>query len=495
MRQDIRFLLNGKPQQISHMSADMTFLSWLREQPHLCGTKQGCGEGDCGACTVAMGRLDDSGQLLWRPVNTCILFLPMVDGSAIRTVEGLVSADGNLHPVQRAMVTADASQCGFCTPGFVMTLYTAWQNRQGLQQDEINDTLAGNLCRCTGYKSIVNAALTLSSSDSHTSSVEYLGSKDALALAELCTTDDFDKDFCISSDDNSFYAPSEPTTFANFYADNPESVIVAGATDVGLWVTKQHKALGQILWTGRVSEFARIDLAGDQIFVGPAITHQQFVESISNKFPELTELMRRFAAPQVRSSGTVCGNIANASPIGDLPPVLIALGSKVELTRREVVRQLDLEKFFIAYGQTDLADGEFVSGVFVPIDTASYLRCYKISKRFDQDISAVMFAANLDIVDGVITRPRLVFGGMAGTPKRAAKAESVLLERPPDIETFQKAATALLDDFKPLSDMRGSAVYRMATAQNLIVKYGLEFSEGRSVRLAGAGLAKVMERW
>ena len=495
MRQDIRFLLNGKPQQVSHMSADMTFLSWLREQPHLRGTKQGCGEGDCGACTVALGRLDDSGRLVWRPVNTCILFLPMVDGSAIRTVEGLVSTDGSLHPVQRAMVTADASQCGFCTPGFVMTLYTAWQNRQGLQLDEINDTLAGNLCRCTGYRSIVNAALTLSSPDSHTSSVGYSDSKDASALAELCATDDFDKDFCITSDDTSFYAPSEPATFANFYADNPESVIVAGATDVGLWVTKQYKALGQILWTGRVSEFARIDLAGDQLFVGPAITHQQFVESISNNFPELTELMRRFAAPQVRSSGTVCGNIANASPIGDLPPVLIALGSKVELTRKEVVRQLDLEKFFIAYGQTDLADGEFVSGVFVPIDTAPYLRCYKISKRFDQDISAVMLAANLDIVDGFIRQSRLVFGGMAGTPKRAAAAESVLLGGPLDIKTFREAAAVLVDDFKPLSDMRGSAVYRMATAQNLLVKYGLELSEGKSVRLAGAGLTKVMECW
>jgi len=270
---------------------------------------------------------------------------------------------------------------------------------------------------------------------------------------------------------------------------------VAGATDVGLWVTKHYKTLGQILWTGRVSKFDRIDFEGDKLFVRPGVTIQQFVDSISNNFPELTELLRRFAAPQVRSSGTVCGNIANASPIGDLPPVLIALGSKVELTRREVLRQLDLEKFFIAYGHTELADGEFVSGVYVPLDPAPYLRCYKISKRFDQDISAVMLAANLDIVDGVIRRPRLVFGGMAGTPKRADTAESVLLGSSPDIETFKEAAAALVDDFTPLSDMRGSATYRMATAQNLLVKYGLEFSEGKMARLAGAGLATVMERW
>ena len=495
MRQDIRFLLNGKPQRVSHVSADMTLLAWLREYPNLRGTKQGCGEGDCGACTVALGRLDDSGQIAWRPVNACILFLPMVDGSAIRTVEGIAAANGNLHPVQKAMVTADASQCGFCTPGFVMTLYTAWQNRQGLHQDDINDTLAGNLCRCTGYQSIVNAALTLSKPPSQKSSTENSNATDALALAELCAADDFDNDFCLTTGNTSFYAPSEPAAFANFYAENPESVIVAGATDVGLWVTKYYQKLGQILWTGRVSQFNRIDRDGDKLFIGPAITHQQFVDAISNDFPELIELMRRFAAPQVRSSGTVCGNIANASPIGDLPPALIALGSKVELTRNAVVRQLDLEKFFIAYGHTDLADGEFVSGVFISIDPAPYLRCYKISKRFDQDISAVMLAANLDIVDGIIARPRLVFGGMAGTPKRATKAESLLLGSPPDIETFKKAAKVLPDDFKPLSDMRGSAVYRMTTAQNLLVKYGLELSEGKSVRLAGAGLAKVMECW
>ena len=495
MRRDIRFLLNGEPQHVSHMSADMTFLSWLREKPHLRGTKQGCGEGDCGACTVALGRLDDSGRLMWRPVNTCILFLPMVDGSAIRTVEGLVSVDGNLHPVQRAMVTADASQCGFCTPGFVMTLYTAWQNRLGLQEDEINDTLAGNLCRCTGYRSIVNAALTLSTRDNRSSSVEYLDSTDASALAELCASDDFDRDFCISSDDTSFYAPSELATFANFYADNPGSIIVAGATDVGLWVTKQYKTLGQILWTGHVSQFDRIDLDGNKLFIGPAITHQQFAETVSTNIPELTELMRRFAAPQVRSSGTVCGNIANASPIGDLPPVLIALGSKVELTRKEVKRQLDLEEFFVAYGRTDLADGEFVSGIFVSLNPAPYLRCYKISKRFDQDISAVMLAANLEIVDGYIRQSRLVFGGMAGTPKRAAAAEAALLGRPVDIKTFREAATALVNDFKPLSDMRGSAVYRMATAQNLLVKYCLDLSEDKTVRLTGTGLATVMEHW
>ena len=495
MRQDIRFLLNGEPQQVSHLSADMTFLAWLREQPHLRGTKQGCGEGDCGACTVALGRLDDSGQLTWRPVNACILFLPMVDGSAIRTVEGLAATDGNLHPVQKAMINADAAQCGFCTPGFVMTLYTAWQNSQGLQQDDINDTLAGNLCRCTGYKSIVNAALTLSKPENQTPSAEYSDATDALALAELCAADDFDNDICFTSGDTGFYAPSQSATFAHFYADNPESVIVAGATDVGLWVTKHYKSLGQILWTGRVSKFDRIDFEGDRLFVRPAVTLQQFVDSISNNLQELTELMRRFAAPQVRSSGTVCGNIANASPIGDLPPVLIALGSTVELTRRGVLRQLDLEKFFIAYGHTELADGEFVSGVYVPIDPAPYLRCYKISKRFDQDISAVMLAANLDIVDGVIRRPRIVFGGMAGTPKRADTAESVLLGSSPDIETFKEAAAALVDDFTPLSDMRGSATYRMATAQNLLVKYGLEFSQGETARLAGAGLATVMERW
>jgi len=494
MRQDIRFLLNGQPQRVSHAAGDLTLLGWLREQPHLRGTKQGCGEGDCGACTVALGRPDQSGQLVWSPINACILFLPMVDGAAIRTVDGLAAAGGQLHPVQAAMVAADAAQCGFCTPGFVMSLYVAWQNRHGLGQDSIDDTLAGNLCRCTGYRAIVTAALALGVPDAQ-SSADRSDAAEAAALAALCAADDHDDDLAVVQGATSFYAPTTPASFADFYAENPDSVIVAGATDVGLWVTKQHKTLGQMLWTGRVPQFDRLERDGDRLFIGPAVTHQRFADAIAADLPELAELMRRFAAQQVRSSGTICGNIANASPIGDLPPALIALGSVVELTRQGAVRQLDLEDFFIAYGQQDRAAGEFVSGLVMPVGPAPYLRCYKISKRFDQDISAVMLAANMDIVDGVITAPRVAFGGMAAIPKRAAAAEAALIGKPVEMTTFQQAARALVDDFTPLSDMRGSAAYRMATAQNLLVKYGLDLSEGQKFQLAGAGLAAVMERW
>jgi xanthine dehydrogenase small subunit len=494
MRQDIRFLLNGQPQRVSNAAGDQTLLGWLREQPHLRGTKQGCGEGDCGACTVALGRPDESGQLVWSPINACILFLPMVDGAAIRTVDGLAAADGQLHPVQAAMVAADAAQCGFCTPGFVMSLYVAWQNRDGLGQDSIDDTLAGNLCRCTGYRAIVSAALALAAPDVH-SPADRSDAAEAAALAALCAAGDHDDDLVVDQGATGFYAPTTPAAFADFYAENPESVIVAGATDVGLWVTKQHRTLGQMLWTGRVPQFDRMVRDDDRLFIGPAVTHQRFADAIAADLPELAELMRRFAAQQVRSSGTICGNIANASPIGDLPPALIALGSAVELTRQGAVRQLALEDFFIAYGQQDRAAGEFVSGIYMPAQPAPHLRCYKISKRFDQDISAVMLAANVDIVDGVITAPRLAFGGMAAIPKRAAAAEAALIGKPVEMTTFQQAAVALADDFTPLSDMRGSAAYRMATAQNLLVKYGLDLSEGQKFRLAGAGLASVMERW
>ena len=494
MRQDIRFLLNGQPQRVSHAAGDLTLLGWLREQPHLRGTKRGCGEGDCGACTVALGRLDQSGQLVWSPINACILFLPMIDGAAIRTVEGLEAADGQLHPVQEAMVAADAAQCGFCTPGFAMSLFVAWQNRHGLGQDTIDDTLAGNLCRCTGYRAIVTAALALAVSNAQSSN-DRLDTAEAAALADLYAGDDYDDDLFVEQGATGFYAPTATASFADYYAENPDTVIVAGATDVGLWVTKQHKTLSQLLWTGRVSQFNRLERDGDRLFIGPAVTHQRFADAIDADLPELAELMRRFGAQQVRSTGTICGNIANASPIGDLPPALIAIGSVVELTRQGAVRRLDLEDFFIAYGQQDRKSGEFVSGIYMLAEPAPYLRCYKISKRFDQDISAVMLAANLDIVDGVIEAPKLAFGGMAAIPKRAAAAESELTGKPVEIRTFQRAAHALEDDFTPLSDMRGSAAYRMATAQNLLVKYGLDLSEGQKFRLAGAGLADIMERW
>jgi len=494
MRDEIHFVLNGRIQRVAGCAGDITLLQWLREQAHLRGTKEGCAEGDCGACTVTMARPNGDGRLDYRPVNACILFLGMIDRAAIRTVEGLADPDGNLHPVQTAMIKADASQCGFCTPGFIMSLYAAWQNGNGLAPDDIDNTLAGNLCRCTGYRPIVAAAATLDrarKSDIGNSDMAH----DGAMLEALKNMPDSAADLCLGDPSCRFLAPVTRISFAEAYAENSEAIIVGGATDVGLWVTKQHRKLGCMIWTGGVAGFEQIDDDGDMLRINPAVTHQQLLQKIADDAPEIAELLRRFGALQVRSSGTVCGNIANASPIGDLPPVLIAIGSKIELSTGNKSRRFDLENFFLDYAKQDRRAGEFVSAVIMPRGPHPYLRCYKISKRFDQDISAVMLAANIRVRDGVIDHVRLAFGGMAGIPKRAGTAEARLVGKPLDVEHFRDAAAALPDDFTPLSDMRGSAEYRMLSAQNLLMKYGLELVSGKTMRLAGDGLTTGLEGW
>ncbi|MDC0062410.1 xanthine dehydrogenase small subunit [Candidatus Puniceispirillum sp.] len=486
MRTEISFVLNGRIHHSSGCAGDMTLLDWLRDQPHLRGTKQGCGEGDCGACTVSIARPDAKGNLVYRPVNACILFMGMVNGAAIRTVEGLSTCGNQLHPVQAAMVENDASQCGFCTPGFVMTLYTAYQNGSGLGPEEVDDTIAGNLCRCTGYRPIVAAAASLNDTgheNSHNDDLDLL-----LGL-------DSGQDVCCDKDGSQFMVPATSASFAKLYAEHPDATIIGGATDVGLWVTKQHRKLEKMIWTGGVAGFDAINDDGDFIRINPAVTHQQLLSYVAEDLPQCAELLRRFGALQVRSSGTVCGNIANASPIGDLPPVLISLNGAVELTKGVTSRLVKLENFFLDYGKQDRKEGEFVSALLIPKGVKPNLRCYKISKRFDQDISAVMLAANLGIRDGVIEGVRLAFGGMAGIPKCASHAEAALAGNPLDIAHFKKAGAALADDFTPMSDMRGSARYRLLTAQNLLVKYGLELISGKQMRLAGQGLAASLDGW
>jgi len=375
-----------------------------------------------------------------------------------------------------------------------MSLYAAWQNGNGLAPDDIDNTLAGNLCRCTGYRSIVAAAATLDrakNSDMGNPDMEH----DGAMLAALKNMPDGAADLCFGDQSCQFLAPATRASFAEAYAKNSAATIVSGATDIGLWVTKQHRKLGCMIWTGGVAGFGQIDDDGDMLRINPAVTHQQLLQRIADDAPEIAELLRRFGALQVRSSGTVCGNVANASPIGDLPPVLIAIGSQIELSTAHKSRSFDLENFFLEYGKQDRRVGEFVSAVIIPRGPHPYLRCYKISKRFDQDISAVMLAANMRVRDGVIDHVRLAFGGMAGIPKRAQAAEAKLVGKPLDVAYFRDAATALPDDFTPLSDMRGSAEYRMLTAQNLLMKYGLELVSGKSMRLAGDGLTAGLEGW
>ena len=434
-----------------------------------------------------MARLDNKGHMTWRPVNACILFMGMLEGSAVTTVEGISGPDGELHPCQQAIVDFHGSQCGFCTPGFVMSLYAAWCNRTGLTASQIDDTLAGNLCRCTGYRPIVDAGLSLAGMNQ-----SAWETKRQRAEKTLLKNIQHDEMVEISDGKKAFTTPQKQTDFASIYAKDSAATIVSGATDIGLWVTKQHRQLSRMLWTGRVDGFDAVEDTKTDLILRPAVTHQVAMEILGKRWPAAQTLLRRFGSVQVRSSGTVCGNIANGSPIGDMPPLLIALNSQIELQQGLKKRFMKLEDFFISYGTQNRKSDEFVSAITIPKIKAPYLRCYKLSKRFDQDISAVMMAANVTVKNSIIIDAIIAFGGMAGTPLRAASAGKIFLSGSFNEASFVAAAALLNDDFVPLSDMRGSADYRMQAARNLMLKYGLEITGQSHVELAGGGVSALL---
>ena len=478
----LTFLVNGERVDLTDHPPHTTLLDYLRYERRLTGAKEGCAEGDCGACTVAIRDIDNAGNLRVRAVNACIQLLPMLHGKEVVTVEHL-SRDGDLHPVQRALSECHGSQCGFCTPGFVMSLWAGFETAAPTDPETVADHLAGNLCRCTGYGPILDAAAkareTLAPTDSY----------DALARLAALQVESLD----YHTETGRAWAPRSSDQLANILAEHPDSTILAGATDIGLWVTKQGFRAEKLIYIGDVADLAEVEITETGISIPAAVRHDDAMEALAKLYPDMGELWRRFASRQVRAAGTLCGNIANGSPIGDAPPALIAAGAEVTLRSTAGRRILALEDFFIAYGEQDLRPGEFVEAVDIPgpSDPAA-LRCYKISKRFDQDITAVLAAVNIAVEDGVATSARIAFGGMAATPKRAAAAEAALVGQPFGETSVAEAIKALDEDFQPIDDMRASAEYRMAVAKNLLLKYFLERSFG-DIRVTGRGKAMAAE--
>ncbi len=470
MRNEIRFLRGGREVRLSGFSPTLTLLDYLRLHERALGTKEGCAEGDCGACTVVLRRCVD-GHVTYAPVNSCILFAGQADGAEVIAVDDL--ANGGLHPVQQAMVDSHGSQCGFCTPGFVMALFGLYHApRHGpLTRAEVNDFIAGNLCRCTGYRPIVDAALAACT----TPPQDRFADNELEAVRRLAALAD-DADVLVGDAQRFFAAPASIAALADLYAKHPDAVLVSGATDVGLWVTKQLRDLPKIIWLGRVRGLDEISDEADAVTFGATATHQAAMPHLAAIDPDLGALLRRFAGRQVRTVGTIGGNIANGSPIGDTPPALIALGSTLVLQQGETTRTLSLEDFFIAYGRQDRRPGEFVRAVRVPkLGPDDCFRCYKISKRFDSDISAVMGAFRFTRKGDQVAAARIAFGGMAATPRRAAGAEAALAgARLSDLTTWSAALTALDADFSPLADQRGSARYRRDTARALLRKALIE---------------------
>ena len=466
-RTGVRFVRRGRIVERSDFAPHETLLDHLRIQERAFGTKEGCAEGDCGACTVALGRLDGDGRVTYQPANSCILLLGMIDGAEIVTVEDLSSSNRHLHPVQRAMVDTHASQCGFCTPGFVMSLFCLYHVGMHANRATVNDWLAGNLCRCTGYRPIADAALESCTGEADDAFTKR-AAETAGQLAGLC--DDAD---LFAGDDGAFFAaPASEDALAALCARHPGATIVGGATDVGLWITKQLRELPRIVHTGRVASLHEVRELDDRVEIGAAATYAEAEEALGRIDPDIGEMLRRLGSKQVRSTGTVGGNIANGSPIGDSPPVLIALGATIELRHGEVRRTLALEDFFLDYGRQDRVPGEILTRITVPrLGPGEQFRCYKISKRFDQDISALLGAFRFRIRRGRVAEARIAYGGMAATPRRALATERAMAGlRLRDPASWPAAAEILAEDFSPIDDHRASAGYRMRVARSLLLK-------------------------
>jgi len=481
MTEPIRFYHRNAIREIEDAPVTRTVLQYLREDAHCTGTKEGCAEGDCGACTVVIGEPNAAGGVDFKAVNACIQFLPTLDGRALFTVEDLRQPDGSLHPVQQAMVDCHGSQCGFCTPGFIMSMWALYEkhghehscaNRTVPSRETINNALTGNLCRCTGYRPIVEAAERMFDAPAPQAPV------DVKALATKLASLGRNETFHYEHAGRRFAAPRTVAALAQLKEAEPAARILAGSTDIGLWVTKQMRELDNIVYVGQIAELQKLEINDDWIEIGAGVSVEKAYAEIAKQYPELTEMWQRFASLPIRNAGTLGGNIANGSPIGDSMPGLIALGARVIVRGGELEREMPLEDLYVAYQKKDMAEHEFVVGLKVPARSGARanlrFRTYKLSKRFDSDISAVCAAFSF-IADGnMIREPRIAFGGMAATPKRAPHAEAVLRDTEWHEASAQAAMVALGNDYAPLSDMRATSDYRLETAKNTLYRFWLE---------------------
>jgi xanthine dehydrogenase small subunit len=469
MSDPIRFYYRGEVRELRDVAPTQTILQHLREDLHCTGTKEGCAEGDCGACTVVIGSLEH-GQLELKAVNSCIQFTPTLDGKALFSVEDLQQQDGQLHPVQQALIECHGSQCGFCTPGFAMSLWGMYLKQDGTAPSRraIDDALSGNLCRCTGYRPIIDAARRMTELPRVAFDREALAARlRPLQRTALASHADGER---------RFHAPRTLDELVRLRADHPGALLLAGSTDVGLWVTKQMREPDEIIYLGHIEALKAIGEVDGMIDIGAGVSLDDAYAAVCRHYPaELSELWQRFASLPIRNAGTLGGNIANGSPIGDSMPWMIALGSQVVLCSAAGERVLALEDFYLGYQQKDLRPGEFVRALRVPLPRAGVRwRTYKLAKRFDQDISAVCAAFAFEFDGDIVRSARIAFGGMAATPRRAGVTEALLAGRRWSEGTLFDAMAALARDYAPLTDMRASNTYRMQGAQNLLRRFWFE---------------------
>ncbi|MCV2446305.1 xanthine dehydrogenase small subunit [Paracoccus sp. DMF] len=472
MGHELRFLLNDTEIRLTEAGSSDTLLDFLRLNRRLTGTKEGCAEGDCGACTVLVGRLHH-GTLHYEPINACIRFLASCHGCHVVTIEHLRGQGGGLHPVQAAMVEHHGSQCGFCTPGFVMALYGLWMQNPRPDMLAVETALQGNLCRCTGYEPIVKAAFAASEAGGQNFDALTVERDRVTAALSAIPRERVE----IARGADRAILPADAADLAQVLAENPKATIVAGATDVGLWVTKFLRDISPAVFIGHLQDLKKIEITPGHITLGAGVTYSEFEPFVLAHFPEALDYWRRIGGWQVRNAGTIGGNVANGSPIGETPPLLIALGASLRLRSVEGTRDLAVEDYFIDYGKQDRRPGEFVESISVPLKgEAARIAAYKVSKRHHADITASAAAFHVETDGATIIDARVAFGGMAATPKRARRAEAALRGQPFTAETFEAAAKAVANDFQPLSDWRASAEYRQQLAANFFRRFWLEQS-------------------
>ncbi len=475
----IKFYLNDELIELENIGARETLLDYLRLEHSLTGTKEGCGEGDCGACTVLVGRVE-TGELEYKTINACICLMPSLNASHVVTVESLRTLDGTLHPTQQSMVKNHGSQCGFCTPGIVMSLYGAWIKSVEPTNDNIERSLQGNLCRCTGYGPIIQAAKSINRfglvRDDKLLQRKAMMKNNLIALKL--------NHHSIGINQNSKYiVPESLESFSELFLTCPEATIVAGATDVGLWITKDMSMINPIIFIGNLSELQNIHENKQIIDFGACVTYSKCEPVLSKYYPAVHDYFYRIAGEQIRNVGTIGGNIGNGSPIGDLAPLFIALRGTILLRKGDARREIAIEDYFINYGVQDLKPSEFIESIRIPLNQNLFLFTYKISKRRDEDISTVSAIFSFEVLENKLLNVRLVFGGMAPIPKRAKHAEESLNGKIFDSSIVKLAQLAIENDFQPISDMRASSHYRMQVAKNLIQKCQLEYTGKELIKL------------
>ena len=471
---NIEFVYQNRILKIKNSDSNETLLNYIRTKLKKTGTKEGCAEGGCGACTIVLGELKNN-EINYKPINSCIALLPTLQGKQLILVEDLISKEGLLHPVQQAMVNYHGSQCGFCTPGFVMSLFSMFKKNSKFKDEDIKESISGNLCRCTGYQPIIKAAKSLKNKNK----IDHFSKnkKETINLLKKINN----KSIVIYSKGKKYFAPRYVTELKKILKKNINSDFLSGGTDLSLIVTKERKDIDSIIYMNSIRELNYIKNNNKYIEVGASTSLIELENYIKKYYPDFTKILKRYGSPQIRNVATLAGNIATASPIGDCLPLLLSLNAQVVLQDLKKTKILFLDDFFISYRKTKLKKGQFIHSIRIPLFKENTFKAYKVSKRFDDDISSVCVAFNLGILKNKIQSVRIAYGGMAAIPKRAIYCEKILLNSLITDDIINKAKKALEKDFKPISDMRASGLYRMEIAKNLLEKFCIEIKQKKLI--------------